>query len=156
MKQCGETKWIILQERSSNLNFLFFWERARGAGEVGWICVGSSSKIPEKKCFFKLILCQIVFCNCSTDIMYLRQKLIRTYFHMWLCILPPRGQTWFLFLLFISPTLLLQCFYIMKLNLNFEGTIVLKGLHFCLDVFLLLVALYCPLLSEKNTHLPLF
>lgn len=50
-----------------------------------------------KTIFLKLILCQNVFCKRSTNAMYLKQKLIRTYFHMWLCILPLRGQTWFLF-----------------------------------------------------------
>lgn len=106
----------------------FLWAGAK-RGMMGRICAGSRSDI-LKKIFFKLILCQNVFCKCSTHAMYVRQKLIRTYFHMWFCILPLGGQTWFLFflsflVLFINPTLLLQCFYIMKLYPHFEGTIVL-------------------------------
>lgn len=103
----------------------FLWEGAK-RGMMGRICAGSRSDI-LKKIFFKLILCQNVFCKCSTHAMYLKQKLIRTYFHMWFCILPLGGQTWFLFffffVLFINLTLLLQCFYIMKLYPHFEGIV---------------------------------
>lgn len=58
----------------------FLWEGAK-RGMMGRICAGSRSDI-LKKIFFKLILCQNVFCKCSTHAMYLKQKLIRTYFHM--------------------------------------------------------------------------
>lgn len=111
----------------------FFFSLVRGKGGGWW---EGSIQDPvvkftkKKKKFFKLILCQIVFCKRATHAMYLEQKLIWTYFHMWLCILPLSGQTWFLFfsffsVLFINPSLLLQCFYIMKLTPHFEGTVVL-------------------------------
>ena len=110
----------------------------------------------KKKKFFKLILCQIVFCKRATHAMYLEQKLIWTYFHMWLCILPLSGQTWFLFfffsVLFINPSLLLQCFYIMKLTPHLKEPLYCRGcISVSIPVFLLPdVVLYCPLLSENH------
>lgn len=129
--------------------FFFLWAGARR----GRIYAGSSSDI-HKKIFLKLILCQNVFFKHSTHAMYLKQKLIRTYFHMWLCILPLRGQTWFLFFGIghqpnsVTTVLftLWSCILILKEPLYCRGRI-----SVCFPVLLLPdVVLYCPLLSENH------
>lgn len=103
-----------------------------------------------------MILCQNVFCKRSTHEMY-REKAIRTYFHMWLCILPLRGQTWFLLFLYWSSTQL--CYYsaftlwsfilILKEPLYCRGCISVR-----IPVLLLPdVDLYCPLLSGNHPRI---
>lgn len=108
----------------------------------------------SQKIFLKLILCQNVFFKRSTHAMYLKQKLIRTYFHMWLCILPLRGQTWFLFFGIghqpnsVTTVLftLWSCILILKEPLYCRGHI-----SVCFPVLLLPdVVFYCPLLSENH------
>lgn len=136
--------------------FLFFFGQGQ-KGEWWGGSVQDPGVIFMKKIFLKLILCQNVFCKCSTHAMYLKQKLIRTYFHMWLCILPLRGQTWFLFVFGIGhqPSCYYSAFYIMKLYPHFEGTMYCRG---CISVCILVlrvpdVVLYCPLLSENHPHI---
>lgn len=138
----------------------FFFSLVRGKGGGWW---EGSIQDPvvkftkKKKKFFKLILCQIVFCKRATHAMYLEQKLIWTYFHMWLCILPLSGQTWFLFFFFsryCSSTHL--CYYSAFTLWNW--LLILKEPLYCrgcisvsIPVFLLPdVVLYCPLLSENH------
>lgn len=139
--------------------FLSFFGQGQKRGTMGRICTGSRSDI-LKKIFFKLILCQNVFCKCSTHAMYVRQKkLIRTYFHMWFCILPLGGQTWFLFLSFFfwycssvqlcyySAFTLWNCILILKEPLYCKGCISVCSPDFLNPD----VVLYCPLLSENHS-----
>lgn len=136
MTQSGETKWIILWDKSSNLkiflSFFSFLLLERGS-LGGWDGSVSDPVVIQflLKIFFRLIPCQNVFCKCLTEAIYLEQKLIRTYFHMWLCILPLSGQTWFLFIV-RQPDPVTAVLLHYETQSSFWRPLCLKGLHFCL------------------------
>lgn len=109
---------------------LLLWE---GAARGDW--EGSVSDPVVKfllKLFFRLILCQNVFCKCLTEAIYLEQKLIWTYFHMWLCILPLWGQTWFLFYCSSTQLCYYSAFTLWNSVLILKEPLCFQGLHFCL------------------------
>lgn len=136
MTQSGETKWIILRDKSSNLKcFLFFFFLLLKRGSLGGWDGSVSDPVVIKfllKIFFRLIPCQNVFCKCLTEAIYLEQKLIRTYFHMWLCILPLCGQTWFLFYRSSTRPCYCSAFTLWNSVLILKRPLCFKGLHFCL------------------------
>lgn len=113
--------------------FLFFFFGSGQEGEWREGSVQDPGVIFMKKIFLKLILCQNVFCKRSTHAMYLKQELIRTYFHMWLCILPLRGQTWFLFFgIGHQPNSVTTVLLHYEVVSSFWRNHCIVGLHFCL------------------------